>query len=307
MEMFGRLSSAEVLATQVSAHIQRVRQIDAQLQAARALVVIENNYGGQLLIGSFVRALEADREIQGTFEWLDVNQALDDYRHGGGGGGGGRSHSGALAPRGLSVQDGVVFTRGNRTGANNKPMYFGALQAMIRDQRLRLHARLVATSGRRPEEEEDEHLHQLQQHASDRDVLRLLGLDTPAARMDPGLVAAVTSDPFGTSAALRENMVTARRQAHMRQLHVQFRGIMLIYKERLNPRTGEKHVSRSITGKESAGPHDKKDDLIVAMGQLIFSLAAVVRLPQFAELRRLLALPEVTPVATSLTHGQSAY
>jgi hypothetical protein len=264
-------------------HVKAVRNLEPHLRASQAILVIENNYGGSWITAPLVEALSKDRDM-GDFKWLDIEQALRNVSPNAGG----RKRSVAS-----QMTDGVLTTDGNRTGVVNKQIYFASMQAMLLERRLRVHERFVSLSSRRPDDEED-FLTGQQQQTNESALLHMLGLDAAAVATSAARIMEVMRDPFAAAASpLTETFRVVLRKRQVDKLHHQFRGTMLIYKELFNARTDEKRTMRRISGKESSGPHDKKDDLVTALGQLVFSLAAVVSLPEFSDLRQHMGLPDV--------------
>jgi len=236
-------------------HVRRVRETHPQLRLARALLVLENNIHGPF-VNEVCRQIDerAAKQPLGLrpYERLDVERALR-----------------GLRPAVTTDTDREGRTRlGSRTTGENKPQFFHLIRTFLEEGRLWFSRRFVPTGIVGHDE------------MVLGDFVRQLADDGVDVRRTFSLRSAV---PMRESAALMEAYEESLRGRVVDLFEEELRSKRKkrVFKDR--PDGLGRTEYWAIVDKN--GRVSEKDDLVMALGQLLFNLHLVFTLPAFEQLR----------------------
>ena len=259
------------MARHIAEHVAAVRRIDPRLRDATALFVIEND-NNPMAVATVIKELrEQNAAAMGRWEPVHTERAISsDLKRKRGSGtdpediGLDRAFLTAAAADG----DGRV-NPGAKTGTH-KPTMARILKEVMDERRLYFHAGMVAASG--TDEEQYEGFQQELLEHSERELQALLH------RVSAGGVQQRTP-------AFEQAYVDKERRAIRTQFYHELRGFRYIETVRPGRDGGEPRRWGRYTGKETDGPHGKRDDLVMSAAQAAFSMSCISTLDWFEPMR----------------------
>jgi len=256
------------LARRVAEHVAAVRRIDVRLRSVPALIAMENDHA-DTAVAQTLKSLKAQpAELLGVWEAVHTERGIEACRKRG------RNGKSISRPQ-LGLNQAFLASRpadsegrtrpGSYTGAN-KPTMCELLGRVLEQRRLYFHKHMVAAAG--PDEEQYE---AFQQHLMDEGELELQAMlrVTPAGRQERTPV-------FAT------RFIEQERAAIRTQFFHEFREFRYIETVKQGRDSGTLLRWARYTGKEQDGPHNKRDDLVMAAAQAVFTVACVANLESFA-------------------------